>query len=235
MSSFTRDGSSSACGSTSGGSWQSKRQMSSGWRCSSADCASEPFDDDTASETPPPCARCGAPLRPDVVLFDEMIGAREEVDAKRALRDCDLFLAVGTSGTVWPTSSFVRAAEYAGARSILVNAEDVPGAPYGRVIVGRAEEVLQHLEQVTHSRELQTALVASEPVMATVGPQKRNGRKIAEQRERYAWQSEEAQYVAAMLEQGEMEPEIDDIDVGAITPIDALNLLFLLQKKRNKR
>ena len=38
-----------------------------------------------------------------------------------------------------------------------------------------------------------------------------------------------------MLEQGEMEPELDDIDVGAITPIDALNLLFLLQKKRNKR
>jgi DNA mismatch repair protein MutS len=70
-----------------------------------------------------------------------------------------------------------------------------------------------------------------------MAPQKRNGngRRIAERSERYAWQSEEAQYVAALLELGEMEPEIEDIDVGAITPIDALNLLFLLQKKRNKR
>jgi DNA mismatch repair protein MutS len=102
-------------------------------------------------------------------------------------------------------------------------------------IVRRAEEVLQQLEQMTHSRELQTALVARESVVATMAPQKRNGRKIAERPERSAWQSEEAQYVAAMLEQGEMEPELDDIDVGAITPIDALNLLFLLQKKRNKR
>jgi len=74
-----------------------------------------------------------------------MIGAREEVESKRALRECDLFLAVGTSGTVWPASSFVRAAEYAGARSILVNAEEMPGAPYDHIIVGRAEEVLPRL------------------------------------------------------------------------------------------
>ncbi len=120
-------------------------------------------------------------------------------------------------------------------RSYGVHVAKLAGMPPG--IVRRAEEVLQQLEQVTHSRELQTALVVSEPVVTTMVPQKRNGngRRIAERSERYAWQSEEAQYVAAMLEQGEMEPEIDDIDVGAITPIDALNLLFLLQKKRNKR
>jgi NAD-dependent deacetylase len=114
-------------------------------RCSDATCASAPFEDDTASDAPPPCTVCGAPLRPDVVLFDEMIGAREEVEGKRALRDCDLFLAVGTSGTVWPASSFVRAAEYAGAKSILVNAEEVPGAPYDQIIIGRAEEVLPRI------------------------------------------------------------------------------------------
>jgi DNA mismatch repair protein MutS len=118
-------------------------------------------------------------------------------------------------------------------RSYGVHVAKLAGMPPG--IVRRAEEVLQQLEQMTHSRELQTALVARESVVATMAPQKRNGRKIAERPERYAWQSEEAQYVAAMLEQGEMEPELDDIDVGAITPIDALNLLFLLQKKRNKR
>jgi NAD-dependent deacetylase len=112
-------------------------------RCSACDLP--PFEDASASETPPPCPRCGAPLRPDVVLFDEMIGADEEVGAKRALRDCDLFLAIGTSGTVWPASSFVRAAEYAGAHTVLINAESVPGAPYAEIILGAAEEVLPAL------------------------------------------------------------------------------------------
>lgn len=112
-------------------------------RCTA--CPLPPFDDDTTSERPPPCPQCGAPLRPAVVLFDEMIGADEEVAAKRALRDCDLFLAVGTSGTVWPASSFVRSAEYEGAHTVLVNAEAVEGAPYAEIIVGAAEEVLPPL------------------------------------------------------------------------------------------
>lgn len=114
-------------------------------RCSDPTCATEPFDDASTSELPPRCPRCGAPLRPDVVLFDEPIGAREEVESKRALRDCDLFLAVGTSGTVWPASSFVRAAEYAGAHTVLVTLEPASGEPYDEVIAGRAEEVLPSL------------------------------------------------------------------------------------------
>ena len=34
-----------------------------------------------------------------------------------------LFVAIGTSGTVWPASSFVRAAAYNGARCVLLNLE----------------------------------------------------------------------------------------------------------------
>ena len=52
---------------------------------------------------------------------------------------------------------------------------------------------------------------------------------------RYAWQSEEARFVAHALEQGNgQEANLDIIDLCAITPLDALNLLFLIQKKRNK-
>ncbi|MBI2396007.1 MAG: NAD-dependent deacylase [Deltaproteobacteria bacterium] len=114
-------------------------------RCSDGGCPSRPFEDDRGSDTPPPCATCGAPLRPDVVLFGEMIGAREEVESKRALRDCDLFVAIGTSGTVWPASSFVRAAQYAGAHTILVNLEPIDDSPYDEVIVGAAETVVPAL------------------------------------------------------------------------------------------
>ena len=42
---------------------------------------------------------------------------------KRALRECDLFVAIGTSGTVAPASSLVRSAAYEGAHTVLLNLE----------------------------------------------------------------------------------------------------------------
>ncbi len=52
----------------------------------------------------------------------------------------------------------------------------------------------------------------------------------------YAWQSEQARMVASTLERSEgAELDIDEIDVCAITPLDALNLLSLLQKKRKAK
>jgi NAD-dependent deacetylase len=85
-------------------------------RCSSCDAPA--FDDSVPHASAPPCAACGKPLRPDIVLFEEALGAREEVASKRALRDCELFVAIGTSGTVWPAASFVRSAAFEGAHTI---------------------------------------------------------------------------------------------------------------------
>jgi NAD-dependent deacetylase len=114
-------------------------------RCSSSACDLAPFDDQDPHDGPAPrCPRCGAVLRPDAVLFDEAIPGGVEWHAKRALRDCDFFLAAGTSGTVAPASNFVRAAEYAGARTVLANLEPMtPRHPaYGEEYLGRAEEIL---------------------------------------------------------------------------------------------
>jgi NAD-dependent deacetylase len=114
-------------------------------RCSSPSCDVAPFrDDDPHAGAVPRCARCGAMLRPDVVLFEELIPVDAEWQAKRALRDCDLFLAIGTSGTVAPASNFVRSAEYARARTVLVNLEPMtPRNPaYDEEYLGRAEEIL---------------------------------------------------------------------------------------------
>lgn len=117
-------------------------------RCSRVDCGLSAFEDSpTHSETCPVCPECGSPLRPDVVLFEEAIPVAEEVRAKRALRDCDLFLAVGTSGAVSPASEFVRAASYCGARTILLNLEPMqPRNPYFQEEhLGRAEDLLPRL------------------------------------------------------------------------------------------
>jgi NAD-dependent deacetylase len=99
----------------------------------------------------PECPTCSAPMRPAVVFFDEFLSAEDERSAKRALRECDLFLAVGTSGTVSPASNFVRAARYEGARTVYVNLEPMsPVNPaFGETVLGPADEVLPKLLNVT--------------------------------------------------------------------------------------
>jgi NAD-dependent deacetylase len=89
------------------------------WRCE--ECGAE-------QELPREPACCGHPMRPCAVLFGEEIPAAAEHAAKRALRDCDLFVAIGTSGTVVPAASFVRWAAYSGARRVLLNLEVDAGA-----------------------------------------------------------------------------------------------------------
>jgi NAD-dependent deacetylase len=117
-------------------------------RCTNDSCISEPFtDNDPHDKQLPRCSTCQSPLRPDIVLFNEEIPPDASWQSKRALRDCDLFIAVGTSGTVSPASNFVRSADYAGARTILVNLEPMnPKNPYFKEeYLGKAEEVLPTL------------------------------------------------------------------------------------------
>lgn len=116
-------------------------------RCSAPDCDLPPFEDHSCPEVLPRCERCGGPLLPDVVLFDEPMAARPEWESKRALRDADLFLAIGTSGTVSPAFNFVRSAEYAGARTVFVNLEpmDPPNPAFGETHLGPADELVPAL------------------------------------------------------------------------------------------
>ena len=105
------------------------------WRC---------FECGTEVELPVEPAHCGQPMRPCVVLFGEEIPADAEHAAKRALRDCDLFVAVGTSGTVSPASSFVRWAAFAGARRVLLNLEvdDAARAEFSECHAGKADDLV---------------------------------------------------------------------------------------------
>ncbi len=52
------------------------------------------------------CPVCGAgPLRPHVVWFGEVPLHMDEI--VRTLQTCDIFVSIGTSGTVWPAAGFV--------------------------------------------------------------------------------------------------------------------------------
>ena len=100
-------------------------------RC--ARCDRPPFEDDRLYEAAaPPCELCQARgvralLRPHIVWFGEMLDPAdlERVDAfiDEARRHRFVFLAVGTSGVVYPAAGFVVAARRAGAETWLVNAE----------------------------------------------------------------------------------------------------------------
>lgn len=117
-------------------------------RCSSSRCDVEPYvDTEPHAEAVPTCECCSAPLRPDIVLFNEPIPATAGWLAKRVLRECDLFLAVGTSGTVTPAANYAQWAAYAGARTILVNLEsmDPPNPAFQEQILGPAEDLLPRL------------------------------------------------------------------------------------------
>lgn len=70
------------------------------------------------------CTTCGerGTIRPDIVWFGEMPYHMDEIEA--SLRTCDLFVAIGTSGQVYPAAGFVATARYRGAHTLEINNAD---------------------------------------------------------------------------------------------------------------
>ena len=62
----------------------------------------EPFRAEHLEPGPVPVCPCGAPLKPNVVLFEEAV--RGTSDIARLLDGCDLLLVAGTSAEVWPAA-----------------------------------------------------------------------------------------------------------------------------------
>ncbi len=88
----------------------------------------------------PACAERGS-MRPDVVWFGEMPYHMDRI--YEALGACDLFLSIGTSGTVYPAAGFVAEARRTGARTVELNLEPSEGiSAFHEAIHGRATEVV---------------------------------------------------------------------------------------------
>ncbi len=104
-------------------------------RCTQELCG-EPSDD--LRLYPGICTRCGARLRPDIVLFGEAVTAVPVV--RKALGSADLFLAVGTSGTVMPAAMMVDYARELGAVTVEFNLE--PSGRFDHFVEGPAESTL---------------------------------------------------------------------------------------------
>ena len=114
-------------------------------RCSNPACDTAPWIDSSLYlDEVPRCPSCGGMLRPDIVLFHEMIPEANARAAMEALEGCDLFVAIGTSGTVYPANEFVRWASRSGARTVYLNLEGLDDREgfFEEQYLGRAEELV---------------------------------------------------------------------------------------------
>jgi NAD-dependent deacetylase len=88
----------------------------------------------------PACTRAGG-MRPDVVWFGEMPYHMQRIVT--ALDAADLFISVGTSGSVNPAAGFVAQAFEAGAHTVQLNLEpSESGAMFAESLHGPATEIV---------------------------------------------------------------------------------------------
>ncbi len=146
------------------------------WRTRCSVCLRPPFADSSYPVEPPlPRCVCGALLRPDIVWFGELLpdAGTRRIDAfmraaatggaatagaatragaigtPRAVADAGspfVFVAVGTSGNVYPAAAYVHAARHFGAETWLVNLDPAENAgDFDRVVTAPAGMVLPNL------------------------------------------------------------------------------------------
>ena len=94
---------------------------------------------------PEACTDCGNSLRPDVVLFGELLPAGAFERAAESASQCELCFVVGTSALVYPAASLPEMARAAGAFLCEINPETTRSQIFGRGSDGSAGGVLRNL------------------------------------------------------------------------------------------
>jgi NAD-dependent deacetylase len=104
-------------------------------------------EEDLGTETPcPACGRAGN-MRPDIVWFGEMPYHMAEIQA--ALEAADIFVAIGTSGVVYPAAGFAELARHNGrnCETIEINPNPTGSRAFGTVI---AETAVTGVPRLVH-------------------------------------------------------------------------------------
>jgi NAD-dependent deacetylase len=114
------------------------------WRARCFDCGTRyNIRDLKFDQYVPACLDCGGHLRPDVVLFGEMLPAGAFECTADAAQRCELCFVVGTSAVVYPAASIPEIARRAGAYVVEVNPERTPLSDLcDEVLTGKAGEIL---------------------------------------------------------------------------------------------
>lgn len=69
----------------------------------------------------PLCTHCGKILKPDVVLFEEQLPVKSWLEARKAVKTCDLMIVAGSSLVVMPAAGLPMSAVDTQAKLIVIN------------------------------------------------------------------------------------------------------------------
>jgi NAD-dependent deacetylase len=106
---------------------------------------------DIAGDSSCECCNREGTLRPHIVWFGEMPFEMERIYA--AIMQCDLFIAIGTSGHVYPAAGFVQLAAEVGAATVELNLEpSLVNSAFQESIHGAATKVVPALSSVCWRR-----------------------------------------------------------------------------------
>lgn len=77
------------------------------------------MDEGNCEEMIPKCSKCGGTVKPDVVLYEEMLDDKQISGAVDAIRKADTLIIGGTSLVVYPAAGFVN--YFGGEKLVLIN------------------------------------------------------------------------------------------------------------------
>lgn len=104
------------------------------------------IDELTSDERPPVCPGCSDSMRPNVVLFGEMLDEDRISRAFEAASVCDVCLVVGTSAVVYPAAQIPMIAKRSGAALIEVNPEATQLTSIADISIrGAAGDIVPHI------------------------------------------------------------------------------------------
>jgi len=95
----------------------------------------ETLDRVRTGEADPPCLACGGILKSATISFGQNLIAADLERAQRAAAGCDVFLALGSTLLVYPAAGLPEIALGAGARLVVMNAQETPFDRYADAVL----------------------------------------------------------------------------------------------------
>lgn len=92
-----------------------------------------PADEMNHCEGVPHCHKCGGIVRPDIVLYGEMLDQDVLTRAVGYIRNADVLIVGGTSLGVYPAAGLIN--YYNGSKLALVNLSDTPYDQYANLVI----------------------------------------------------------------------------------------------------
>jgi NAD-dependent deacetylase len=113
------------------------------WECGATGPMAPVLERVRAGDPDPACERCGGILKSATISFGQELDPQVVARADAAALDCDVFLAVGSTLSVYPAAGLAPRAQRAGARLVIVNGSPTAYDDVADVVVrGSISEIL---------------------------------------------------------------------------------------------